>query len=538
MRVGLKLILILAPCFLAVALRVYPYLLTGAPWGVDSWTLMRNSNLMLSNSPTQLVGNPTFDTYNICWPAVSVFGAVGSLVFGIAPLNLMPFLIPLVGSLTTFFLFVVVRKLTDNFLLASVAATLFAAASFDAVFTASVTKETFALPLFMAGALLLLRKAKLPNLIVFSLVSLSLIMAHFALAFILFLLAAETSIVPLLMRRNHEEKMQPQKLLYPTMLGIIGLVYFFVYLNASPVSGISMTIGEGLSLFAFLSLLAGFQVGFQHSSGPKNSSNRWAIPIVALSVALILLLVGTRTAILPFAPTLTADLVIDALPYFAVAFMAVMGYVTLKQSENPSKAFLSLWLGVPLVLIAFSVFGTSLGFGSMYRLFTFLFMPLAVFAAFGLIRFIKGGNRIRHVTKISFAVAFLFVIVFALSFQSYSAVVENNNFLGGEWGFKPSDLTASRWVNASLPANTTFLGDSHVYGLFNYFGIKPNINYGYAYLTGVSEWNGEPLFTYNLMYKNGYDIIAYGEPLPADWSTKLNYGMSLVYSNGNDKLWV
>ena len=89
-------------------------------------------------------------------------------------------------------------------------------------------------------------------------------------------------------------------------------------------------------------------------------------------------------------------------------------------------------------------------------------MPLGVFAAFALIKFVNGGSRIRHVTKISLSVAFLFVIVFALSFQSYSAVVENNNFLGGEWGFKPSDLSASRWVNATLPSNTAFLGDSKV----------------------------------------------------------------------------
>ena len=232
MRLGWKLLLILLPLLLAVALRIYPYLLTGAPWGVDSWTLMRNSNLLLSNSPTQLVGNPIFDTYNICWPAVSIFGAVASLVFGVAPLNLMPFLIPLVGSLTTLFLFVVVRKLTGNFLLASVAATLFAAASFDAIFTASVTKETFALPLFMIGVLLLLRKGKMPNLIVFSLVSLGLIMAHFALAFILFLLAAEVSIVPLFMR-TRGETLQPEKLLYPTIMGLVGLAYFFIYLNAS-----------------------------------------------------------------------------------------------------------------------------------------------------------------------------------------------------------------------------------------------------------------------------------------------------------------
>lgn len=535
-RLGWKFLLVLLPFLLAVVLRVYPYLLTGAPWGVDSWTLVRTSDQLLSNSPTQLVGNSVFNTYNICWPAVSIFGAVASLVFNISPLNLMPFLIPLVGSLTTLFLLVVVRKLTGNLLLASITAFLFAAASFDAIFTASVTKETFALPLFMVGVLLLLRKEKLPNLFVFSLVSLGLIMSHFALAFILFLLAAETSIVPLFMRTNGE-RIQPGKLLYPTIMGLVGFAYFIVYLKANAV-GVSLSLSDGLSLFAFLSLLAGFQIGFQSNPRQKPSSKRLAIPAVAITIAFVLLAVGTRTAILPFAPTLTSDLTLEAAPYFAVSILAAVGYLLLKKSENRSYTFLSLWLGVPMILIAFSVFGTSLGFGLLYRLFTFLFMPLGVFAAFALIKFVNGTSKVRRVTKISLSIAFIFVIVSALSFQSYEAVVENNNFLGGEWGFKPSDLSASRWVNMTLPSNNAFLGDSKAYGIFQYFGLKPDINSGYAYLTGRSNWNGEPIFTYSLMLKNGYDIIAYGEPLPADWYSKLSNGMSLVYSNGNDKLWV
>ena len=240
---------------------------------------------------------------------------------------------------------------------------------------------------------------------------------------------------------------QPEKLLYPTVMGVVGLAYFFIYLNAALV-GISFSLGDGLSLFAFLCLLAGFQVGFQQSSGQKNSSKRWAIPVITIAITFALLVIGTRTAILPFAPTITADFVLEAAPYFAVAALAVVGYLLQKKAENRSHTFLSLWLGVPLVLAAFGVFGSTQGFGIIYRLFTFIFMPLAVFAAFGLTRFVKGGNRIRHATKISLAVGFMFVIVFALSFQSYSAVVENNNFLGGEWGFKPSDLSAASWVNA------------------------------------------------------------------------------------------
>ena len=538
MSTGRKILLLLLPFVLAVALRIYPYLLTGAPWGIDSWTLMRNSNLLLSNSPTQLIGNPIFEGYNICWPAVSIFGSVASLVYGVSPLRLMPILIPLVGSITTFFLFVVVKKLTGNFLLASLAATLFAAASFDTIFTASVTKETFALPLFMVGILLLLRKGNLPNLFVFSLVSLGLIMSHYALAFILFILAAEISIIPLLMR-TRGEMVQLEKLLYPTIMGVVGLAYYFIYLKASLV-GISFSLGDSLSLFAFISLVAGFQIFFQPRPGKKIPSTAWAIPVVALALALGLLLAGTKTSILPLAPILTSNLVLDIAPYLAVGVIAAVGYVVmLKQSENRSLTILLLWLGVPSALLGFSLFAASSGIGIVYRLFTFLYMPVGVFAAFALIKFINGGSKARHAAKTSLIVAFLVMIVFALFFQSYAAVVENNNILGGgEWGFKPSDVSAASWVNATLPSNTTISGDSKTYGVFSYFGLKTNVDFGYAYLTGTETWNGEPLLTYSLMSQNGYDLNLYGEPLPANWSTNLSNDLSLVYSNGNDQLWL
>ncbi|MGI0078280.1 MAG: hypothetical protein ACRECH_01505 [Nitrososphaerales archaeon] len=85
-----RVVLITIPLAVAVVLRLYPYFLSGVPWGTDAWPLIRNTNEMLANSPTSLGGNPIFDSYNIYWPAVSLFGALASLIFGVTPIVAMP----------------------------------------------------------------------------------------------------------------------------------------------------------------------------------------------------------------------------------------------------------------------------------------------------------------------------------------------------------------------------------------------------------------------------------------------------------------
>ena len=66
-------------------MRIYPYLVYGVPYSTDSWSPIRNTEQLLAYTPTTLGGNPVFDSYNIYWPANSLFGAVASLVLNVPP---------------------------------------------------------------------------------------------------------------------------------------------------------------------------------------------------------------------------------------------------------------------------------------------------------------------------------------------------------------------------------------------------------------------------------------------------------------------
>src|SRR5271169_408754 len=95
------------PFVVAVVLRIYPYLVYGVPYSTDSWSPIRNAQQLLAYTPTTLGGNSVFDSYNIYWPANSLFGAVASLVFNQPPVKIMPLLFPVVGAVTVIIFFLV-----------------------------------------------------------------------------------------------------------------------------------------------------------------------------------------------------------------------------------------------------------------------------------------------------------------------------------------------------------------------------------------------------------------------------------------------
>lgn len=58
----------------ALALRLYPTLLTGLPFSTDAWSPIRNTELIMEHTPVDLGNDSIFDGYNNYWPANSLFG--------------------------------------------------------------------------------------------------------------------------------------------------------------------------------------------------------------------------------------------------------------------------------------------------------------------------------------------------------------------------------------------------------------------------------------------------------------------------------
>jgi len=69
---------------IALALRLYPYLISGLPFSTDAWSPIRNAELLIEYTPIHL-NTHVFDN-NIYWPANGIFGVVVSEVTSLKPI--------------------------------------------------------------------------------------------------------------------------------------------------------------------------------------------------------------------------------------------------------------------------------------------------------------------------------------------------------------------------------------------------------------------------------------------------------------------
>lgn len=516
-------LLLTLPLLLSVFLRTYPYLLYRVPWGTDGWPLFHNTVSILTYSPTRLGGNPAFDDYNIYWPGVSLFGAAASLLTGAPPLAVMPLLIPFVASLTTFVIFVMAYRLTGSIFVASASSVIFAASSFDAIFTASVTKETFAYPIFAASLLPLMRRFSLKNLSAFALLSFGVLLSHYALAFVLFLVALAVPATGLVLGLLPGAE-GLKRLLLPAALGLMGISYYLLYAYPSLFMVIP-TSSQVVSMVGYLILSLGIL------SYVMMTKQARSLDLMFVLFVVVVLGISTRFAFAPFAPTLTPGIAILSVPYVIVTILAMSGFRIFPRSRR--SVFMTGWLSVPLALGGFALFSTPEGIGIIYRILTFIYAPASVLAAVALA---GPWSKLKR-WKGPLATLVVVGVVLASSFQSYDSVVLHSNLLGGQWAYYSSDIQSAAWAQSHVVLNGSLSGDARISYLYSgFYGIPVHSGAGFEFLTGITRNLTYPLATYSLMGTDGYDLNNFGQQLPSDWLSTLN-NFSLVYSNGNDMIW-
>jgi hypothetical protein len=529
----------------AIILRLYPTLFHGAPWGTDGWPLLKDTQELLSNTPTMLAGNSaTFaDQYNVYWPGSIVFGAVSSLIFNLLPIEIMPIVIPIVAALSTLILFVIVEKLTGSTIAAFIGSLIFTTSSFDAIFTASVTKETFAYPLFMVGILLLafsIKQFSFRNLALFFVVSITLVMADYALALILATITGSVLIAQLVVSFSRSSRASFDFRLFAMPISILAMIgSYLVY--AFPGFEISVNLSDILSLSSFVILSIAVSLYFTLS---KKIPIR--LPALIQAVALAFLTLSTLVPVVPFLPVVPPSLVFDAIPYLFVGLLALFGYeLSHRLFSKDQFSFLAVWIAIPLGLFGFSVFGTPDGLGFIYRLFTFIYAPAAVFAGVLLASFVEKNVTAKLATsnfsplKKSAVVLVILIIAILCSYQTYEAVAQGQNLLGGQWGYTPSDISSAAFTKSSTIQNMSVSGDSKILWLYDqYYGVNVSVARGYQILLqGTTNESNTPLVTDEIMVLDGYNIQLYGNPLPSNWSINLFQHSSLIYTNGNDEIW-
>lgn len=526
------------PVFSAAVLTIFPYVVNGAPFGTDQWGPM-NIAYQLSNS-SALSNASSFSNPNIYWPGVSIFGLVSATILGEPIITTMPLIVPLVSSIIVILLFfLIVESLTGSTIISSIASILLTTSEIFTVSMGSATKQTFAMVFFFLAILLLIKKVDLKSITVFGIVALAMIVSHHATSFLFLAISVGILVIEMILSLT-TQSLSYSKVSIPILLGAMLGGYFYLYAEPGWIAqDILINTSQILLALSFV-ILSLFIVGC-HMLARRSS----LLKIVAFGGLIISFgIFSIVTTTIQFAPPFISNSLLYTLflvPYLVVGVLATIGYHVMRASSKRKEfAFVGSWLALMLGLEAFVVFGGLGGVIFVARLLVFVYPPVTILASVAIAKYATGNNN--GLSRKILAMSLTTLVIFLSVFQSYSAIVGNENVLGAQWNFKPSDIAGASYSKFHLPSNVTLAGDYREVSLFfGYYGINMTGSSSlaaYAYLSGSNQGlKPQLLVTYKLMQLDGFVIIAYGWSLPSNWTSVLTNNSSLVYNNGNTMLW-
>ncbi len=521
----------------AFLLRVSPYLASGVPYHTDTYPQLANARSLVSSSPVPLAPSHGFDSYNIFWPADTLFYTVASVVVGAAPLAVMPLVAPLVTSLAAILFLALLLSLGMGFRAAGLATILFSVAGGTTMISTGVTKEGFAIPVMILVILLLnlwVKKGGRPSILL-SIPAFGVLLASHSLTSVIGLLLSAYLGVAYVTSPGPSKGRGVVVLLATIFFSALSYWYFYVY--AVSVLPYHLQPSDLVSLFAYEAI---FTLPIWLAGALRLRTNLWVslwLGIAALGVSGLFVSALAFHALLD-SPLISPYLLILVLPYLAVSFLAAGGlYFSRTDPDNRGPTFASLWgLGI-LGIVAFSAFGSPGSVGTSLRIADFVYPGVAILAALTLSKLISARRSRRGAGLFAMGalcVGSIFVVPYSALWSGPAG--------GSQRLYSQADIASLGWV-AKAPSNQPVFGDARFSYLASYYsGRVIDSNGGFLYLAGVRGLGTGCLLLSNLLDQIGYIGPTYGLPvnqtlvagLPSQTSLRVTYtdGLNQVYCSG------
>ncbi|MCW4010285.1 MAG: hypothetical protein NWF05_06655 [Candidatus Bathyarchaeota archaeon] len=524
-----KVFYLLLPLLIAVGLRLYPAILTGMPFSTDAWSPIRNTELLLQNTPVPLSAT-IFDSYNNFWPANSLFGAVISEVTGMPPIVAMSLFFPIIGAVAVLVLFVIVNRLY-NLKIAFMASMIFATAYYHAFFTAGVTKETYASPLYLLLIMLFLhpKMVKSKQIFLFAVASAALVLTHHFTSLIAILILTSLALGNFV--GNMRKGLPPQKsgfllLAIPTAMSIL---YYGLFAQTG--MAMPLTLTDWLSLASFQLLAFTFVIYSIYRPAVNTNPRIIYITIAAVASAFLYVILSLTTSLIPsFTVSIQESALLYSSPYLIALPFIALGFENQRGSKG--KLMSLFWIAPLAALEAYAIFGNSLESVTFWiRTPNFICVPAAVLAAVGLYWVYERTKGINAKRVIKPAIGAIIVAITIIGiFSMYTTVSLQDPDMGYHWVYTKQEFYAGDWLTQTAN-HQTIVGDVKVFYLMNdYYNMSTDRTQGFRYLNGDTSTQPNILFTYSQMQKNGYVIALHGLDLPQNWTEKTDQ-MNLVYTN-------
>lgn len=513
----------------ALALRLYPYAISGMPFSNDAWPLIRNAELLAEQTPIAL-NDKIFDGYNNFWPAISLFGVVVSETTSLSPLEAMAFFLPVTGAITILIFYVLVKRLY-NAEISFIASIIFGTAFTHAYFTAGVTKETYANPLYMLLILIFLHPAMdwKKRVLLFTIAAVTSVLAHhFTSLVTIFILSSITlaGFVGNVTKRSVSHKRD-------FLLVLILMATAFLYYGLFAQAGFKMplTYNEWLSVASYQLILLSIATYLTSRSSAYTRKQTVIAVLATVASVLLYVILTLKESILPgLTTTVQNHVLLYISPYFITVPVIILGHIYQKRSNtSPASLF---WLTTILGLQAYALFsGSNESIGIWIRAPNFQYPPLAILSAMGFYWLFKATKtRVRMFIKPA-VIATLLIIATINIYSLYSAVSLQDRYMGYHWLYRVQEYRAGAWI-ARNAINATVAGDIKVsYLVKGYFDVDVDVFQGLRYLTENNQNPPEILYVYSQMLKNGYVFGLHGVDLSENWTDKTSQ-LDFIYSNG------
>ena len=532
-----KHVYVILPTLIALGLRLYPLLLSGLPFSTDAWSPIRNAELLIQHTPIHLE-NEVFDGYNNYWPANSLFGAVISEVTSLSPMQAMAIFLPVTGAIAILIFYTLTKRLY-NAKISLMASIIFGTAFTHAFFTAGVTKETYANPLYLLLILIFFhptiskKKVALP---LFAITSTALVITHHLTPVITIAVLSSVALAHLI--GNMRKGLPPNKsnFLQLSILIVVTGLYFGLYAYKGFIFPI--TYSDWLSVGSY-QILAFTSAVFLTSKPYAQTQTRTLVASLAtIGSAFLFILLTLNTTLVPgFTPTVQKHVLLYISPYFIILPFITLGYGYQRKRKGPTAPL--FWLTTLLGLEAYAVFSnSSLSIGLWIRTPNFLYPPLAILSAAGLYR-LYGTTKKLHLQKFvkPAVVAIILIIATVNAYSLYAAVSLQDRYMGYHWLYRTQEHQAGSWIATTTGNPVTVAGDMKILHLMrDYFRVNVDVLQGFRYLTENGASQPQILFIYSQMLKNGYVLGFHGVDLPEKWMEKTTQ-LNLIYSNGLSSLY-
>jgi len=517
---------------IALALRLYPTTSTGMPFSTDGWPFIKNCEIILEKTPVNIGDDRIFDGISNYWPAISFSGAIISETTSLPPVEAMATYMPLAGGLAVI-IFYTTTKTHYGKGTAYIASLLFGTVFTHVYFTAGVTKETYANPLYLTIILILFNQnlvERKSTLAAFTILSIALAFTHHLTSVILAAIIISITLAKIIdgLKTGREiNKIEP-------LLTIIFLttltLYFTLYANKI----FNFTTADQILMASSFQVIA-FALAAYLTLKPYNYSRNRAIistaAAAAFTIATIIIILFTNFSPKPyFTPTVQRHILPYLLPYYLIIPFIVQGYIACRRTG--STVPLTFWLSAVAGLQAYSLFtSTGLDLTLWVRTPNFLYPPAAILAALGLHQTYEiGGNKIFQTLGKLTVIAVILATVATNLYSLHASVNLQDRYMGYHWLYTPQEYFAGSW--ASKLYDGTVAGDMKVSYLINcYYKLNVDVLQGYRYLAEEANVRPKLLFIYGQMFGNGYVLGLHGIELPSDWTRKL-YELNQIYANG------